>query len=251
MTVARQFLCYYSSFFVRRWFLFGSLYANRISMFFFSVLRVTSGPPGWLAGRKKCYKPPVVYSTGRSEAVVPVLALLFVSLWFILRGYLFYVLHCVSFFLCFSVLLALRLPRLRKRELVLVLFIRLFDLRLVGFVFYPFCSYAAFVLSFLFLICPIYFGTSVGCASWLCYSVRIYNYILIFHVNSRWFIWNVNPYFLSKLKTNLRMPSATKCGSGSLPSAEICNAPVQMSSTTKIVTLCSWSACKLDFCFMK
>ena len=34
----------------------------------------------------------------------------------------------------FSVLLALRLPRLRKRELVLVLFVRLFDLCLFGFV---------------------------------------------------------------------------------------------------------------------
>ena len=30
--------------------------------------------------------PPVVYSTDRSKAVVPVLVLLFVALWFILRG---------------------------------------------------------------------------------------------------------------------------------------------------------------------
>ena len=34
-------------------------------------------------------KPPVVYFTGRSKAVVPVLVLLFVALWFILRGDLF------------------------------------------------------------------------------------------------------------------------------------------------------------------
>ena len=34
----------------------------------------------------------------------------------------------------FSVLLALRLPRFGKRELILVLFVRLFDLRLFGFV---------------------------------------------------------------------------------------------------------------------
>ena len=34
---------------------------------------------------------------------------LFVVLWFILRGDLFYVLPCVILFLCFSVLLALRL----------------------------------------------------------------------------------------------------------------------------------------------
>ena len=37
--------------------------------------------------------------------------LLFVALWFILRGDLFYVLPCVILFLCFVVLLALRLPR--------------------------------------------------------------------------------------------------------------------------------------------
>ena len=40
-------------------------------------------------------------------------------------------LPCVILFLCFTVLLALRLPRLGKRELILVLFVRLFDLRLV------------------------------------------------------------------------------------------------------------------------
>ena len=43
----------------------------------------------------------------RSKAVAPVLVLLFVALWFILRGYLFYVLPCVILFLCLSVLLAL------------------------------------------------------------------------------------------------------------------------------------------------
>ena len=76
----------------------------------------------------------VVYSTDSSRAVVPVLVLLFVALWFILRGDLFYVLPCVILFLCFSVLLALRLPPLGKRKLILVLFVRLFDLRLFGFV---------------------------------------------------------------------------------------------------------------------
>ena len=40
----------------------------------------------------------------------------------------------VILFLCFSVLLALRLPLLGERELILVLFVRLFDLRLFGFV---------------------------------------------------------------------------------------------------------------------
>ena len=81
-----------------------------------------------------CFNPTVVYSTDRSKAVVPVLVLLFIVLWFILRGDLFYILPCVILFLCFSVLLALQLPRLGKRELILVLFVRLFDLCLFDFV---------------------------------------------------------------------------------------------------------------------
>ena len=66
------------------------------------------------------------------------LVLLFVALWFILRADLFDVLPCVMLFLCFKVLLALGLPRLGKRKLILVLFVRLFDLRLFGFVCYLF-----------------------------------------------------------------------------------------------------------------
>ena len=42
----------------------------------------------------------MVYSTDRSKAVVPVLVLLFVALWFILQGDLFCVLPCVVLFLC-------------------------------------------------------------------------------------------------------------------------------------------------------
>ena len=78
--------------------------------------------------------PPVVYSTDRSKAVVPMLVLLFGALLFILRGDLLYVLLCAILFLCFSVLLALLLTRLGKRELILVLFVRLIDLCLFGFV---------------------------------------------------------------------------------------------------------------------
>ena len=104
-----------------------------------SVLRVASGPRVKLAGCKSALTSPtppspVVYSTDRSKAVIPVLVLLFVALWFILRGDLFYVLPSVILFLCFSVLLALRIPCLGKRELILVLFVRLFDLCLCGFV---------------------------------------------------------------------------------------------------------------------
>ena len=96
----------------------------------------------------------MVYSTDRSKAVVPVLVLLFVALWFILRGDLLYVFPCVILFLCFSVLLVLRLPRLGERELILVLFVRLFDLCLFGFV------------GFLFLL-----GSGKGCGLWLWHSL--------------------------------------------------------------------------------
>ena len=58
----------------------------------------TQGEVGWLC---KCLNPSVVCSTDRSYAVVPVLVLLFVALWFILRGDLFYVLPCVIVFLSF------------------------------------------------------------------------------------------------------------------------------------------------------
>ena len=84
-----------------------------------------------LASCKSALKPPVVCSTDRSKAVVPVLVLLFVAC-----GLFYEAICCMSFriFLCFSVLLVLRLPRLGKRELILVLFVRLFGLCLFGFV---------------------------------------------------------------------------------------------------------------------
>ena len=88
-----------------------------------SVLRVASGPRVKLASCKSALNPQVVCSTDRSKAVVPVLVLLFVAFWFILRGDWLYVFPCVILFLCFQ-LLVLRLPRLGKRELILVLFVR-------------------------------------------------------------------------------------------------------------------------------
>ena len=88
----------------------------------FLCVSVASGPRVKLASCKSALNPTVVYSTDRSKAVVPVLVLLFVALWFILRGDLLYVSPCVILFLCFSVLLVLRLPRLGKRELILVAF---------------------------------------------------------------------------------------------------------------------------------
>ena len=76
---------------------------RRTEFLCFSVLRVTSGPRVKLAGCKIAFNPSLVYSTYRSKAVVPVLVLLFVALWFIIRGDLFYVLPCVILFLCSSV----------------------------------------------------------------------------------------------------------------------------------------------------
>ena len=81
-----------------------------------SVLGVASGPRVKLASCKSALNPPVVYSTDRFKAVVPVLVLLFVTLWFILRGDLFYVLPCVILFLCFFSPFSIAITSLGKRE---------------------------------------------------------------------------------------------------------------------------------------
>ena len=143
------------------------------------VLLVASGPRVKLASCKSALNPPVVCSTDRSKAVVPVLVLLFVALWFILRGDLLYVFPCVILFLCFSVLLVLRLPRLGKRELILVLFVRLFGLCLFRFV------------GFLFLL-----GSGKGCGLWLWHSLDFSltffstKYVNLMPVNIfHWYSW--------------------------------------------------------------
>ena len=51
-----------------------------------SVLREASGPRVKLASCESALNPPGVYSADRSKVVVPLLVLLFVGLWFILRG---------------------------------------------------------------------------------------------------------------------------------------------------------------------
>ena len=51
-----------------------------------SELRLASGPRVKLVRCKGALNPPVVYSTDRPKAVVPVLVLLFDALWFILWG---------------------------------------------------------------------------------------------------------------------------------------------------------------------
>ena len=88
----------------------------------------------WSISTKECCRPrrglnprpPGLQSDGASNWATEVLCGLFYEA--------IYFKPCVSLFLCFSVLLALRLPRLGKRQLILVLFVRLFDLHLFGFV---------------------------------------------------------------------------------------------------------------------
>ena len=94
------------------------------------------------------------FGGGRGEglAICPWLGLLWFSYWFPLTLAYSRISHeysslsiivinlicmfslCVILFLRFSILLALWLPRLGKRELLLVLFVHLFDLCLFGFV---------------------------------------------------------------------------------------------------------------------
>ena len=64
------------------------------------------------------------------------LVLFFVALFYSTRRFVLSIAFCY-FVLVFSLLLALRLPRLEKRELILVHFVRLFDFRLVVFAFSP------------------------------------------------------------------------------------------------------------------
>ena len=70
------------------------------------------------------------------------------ALWFILRGDLLLVLPCAISLLHLSVLLALRIPRLGKRELIFVLFVRLFDWRLFGFVCFLFIFVLGWAVAF-------------------------------------------------------------------------------------------------------
>ena len=89
---------------------------------------------------------PGLYSTDRSKAVVSVLVLLFVALWFILRCDLF--MSCLVLFCScvFSVLLHCDYLAVYYC-VVLVLFVSLFDLRLFGFVCFLFlCEGLRFVI---------------------------------------------------------------------------------------------------------
>ena len=86
-----------------------------------------------LASCKSALNSPVVYSTDHSNALVPVLVLLFVALWFILRGDSFYVLPCAIVLVFFSPF-SIAITSLREARGYLRAFVRLFNLRLFGFV---------------------------------------------------------------------------------------------------------------------
>ena len=105
-----------------------------------SVLRVASGPRVKLASCKSALNPPVVYSTDRSMAVVLVLVLLFVALWVILRGDLFYVLPCVFCSCVFFSSFSIAITSLGEERANLSAFRTLFDLCLFGFVGFLFLS---------------------------------------------------------------------------------------------------------------
>ena len=77
----------------------------------------------------------MVYSTDRSKAMVPVLVLLFVALWFILRGDLFYVLPCVILFLCCFFFSPFSIAIASIEEEILVVFVRLCLFGFVCFLF--------------------------------------------------------------------------------------------------------------------
>ena len=64
-----------------------------------SVFRVASGPRVKLASCKSALNSPVVYSTDRSKAVIPVLVLLFVALWLIYEAICF-MSYLVLFYFC-------------------------------------------------------------------------------------------------------------------------------------------------------
>ena len=110
-----------------------------VFLMYFSVLRVASGPRVKLASCKSALTSPtplprpVLYSTDRSKAVPRSW-----SYCLLLCG-LFYEAICfISYLVLFcSCVLALRLPPLGKRELILVFFIRLFDFHMFGFVCFP------------------------------------------------------------------------------------------------------------------
>ena len=77
------------------------------------------------------------YSIDRSKAVVPVLILLCVALWFILRGDLFYVLPCAILFLCFFSPISIAITSLGEERADLGVFRTFVRFMLVWFCRFP------------------------------------------------------------------------------------------------------------------
>ena len=61
--------------------------ANRILLYF--ILKVASGPRVKLIDCKAALNNPVIYTSDHSKAMVPMLLLLCVALWLVLRGDLY------------------------------------------------------------------------------------------------------------------------------------------------------------------
>ena len=75
-----------------------------------------------LASCKSALNLPVVYSADCSKAVVPVLVLFFVALWFILRGNLFYFLTLCYFVLVFFSPFSIAIISLQEKRATLSAF---------------------------------------------------------------------------------------------------------------------------------
>ena len=73
----------------------------------------------------------------RRVFVMPVLVLLFVALWFIQRGYLFYVLPCVILFLCFFSPFSIAVTSLGEERVNLSAFRTFVRFALVWFCLFP------------------------------------------------------------------------------------------------------------------
>ena len=133
-----------------------------------SVLRVASGPRVKLASCKSALNPPpppppVVYSTDRSKAVVPVLVLLFVALWFnSTRRFVLCLTLChfaLVFFIPFSI------TSLGGERAHLSAFLRLFDLCLFGFVCFLFLLVSGKGLRFVIVALPGLFSYPIFACS--------------------------------------------------------------------------------------
>ena len=90
-----------------------------------------------LTSCKSALNHPVVYSADRSKAVVPVLVLLFVALWFVLRGGLFYVLTLCYFVLVFFSPLNIAITSLGEEKANLSAFRMFVRFVLVWFYWFP------------------------------------------------------------------------------------------------------------------